>query len=1123
MAKTQTDLVHPTPKDFFQSLFDALALGNKSQEEYLDQFFPARLHTGSFQLNGETYSIQKIWGEDTRRSPLLNGKTQYIGKRSGRGTEKPQGNQLYRAFPGIFSADPSLWPETLRKCDELMQQRPERTEALRSLLSKTVEAMQEADWTRFSDSCPFSAFHAFLDALISRQPGRAVPVLLLTVLMGNVPTVSLFNLIQAFLPDNEELTAIAAYLGPCGKQIRHSVWPAANTAPKPEEFAEILKKYYGSYDKLYRCNTSVSDNAGSVLFKPSSDGACTEGTPLLDLLYERSILNGGSLLLTGAPGTEKHGLLHILFLKLAADVLSGHQNGFAPYLCNLWHYSTLPSQVESKQLNADFSEFIRFCREHPNRRPVVFIDGVREYPIKGAPQLDMKVDDLLAELNHPILLVDTERLRERIRRNSRQTASFTGKEHFSLFAHLTAVSLDEEALALSYLKAYQQVFPCNDDNTPEEIRIALLALLLPRVDTGQLRLIRKFIFKVLSISKDELLKPSADRLLKLYRKACDNALTGDEDDAMEWAFSFCFCPENRQVSLKDDFRKTQLFLCSHETILNYYSASYYLKLLSGENTEACEKYLGTDASGKPRDALNVVMPRSVTLFLVSLMNTKAGAQSGLFDQIRRKIDPMLVSLAGGQYPLESPKPFSQMLYLLGRMDSNEEATDLLKETYLALRDSFRHFPNSFSGNESDRRKAYRNLLYLLRSASIGLLAKRVSTVSRENGLFYNVWNEYLLQLLTDPSANELNRAFHLEYYEDRPAVLTEDLIFFYDDCQLGERTLDSLLAATASKEKTFVKPSRFYKLNLFTLASLLQARIERITPDRNDSLKRCVCEALDRIDWFLSTFPDVDTSTKRLFLDYLKMVREDFGQWLTDGKLAPASARFFSFYEGRGLRRNWIEKPNDSASASGSAEPKKSAFSESIADHELQDWLIAMLLLPADYVPENPEQYTRNAVYDKESILKLLLIHDAVEVKLGNYARFEKTRETREKERSEMTRWLLRCTYPSLAHGSLHEYLKVWMAWTSYDGDDNPGSRRIYRDVNGDVAHQIDRIQELHRLLRNVSNDFPIQPDMLCKWVRENARQISAEPYREIARILILNDPALKKVLDDYQVNLNLD
>ena len=42
MAKTQTDLVHPTPKDFFQSLFDALALGNKSQEEYLDQFFPAR-------------------------------------------------------------------------------------------------------------------------------------------------------------------------------------------------------------------------------------------------------------------------------------------------------------------------------------------------------------------------------------------------------------------------------------------------------------------------------------------------------------------------------------------------------------------------------------------------------------------------------------------------------------------------------------------------------------------------------------------------------------------------------------------------------------------------------------------------------------------------------------------------------------------------------------------------------------------------------------------------------------------------------------------------------------------------------------------------------------------------
>lgn len=1117
MAKTQTDLVQPTPKDFFQSLFDALALRSKSQEAYLDSFFPDKLLTVSIPLNGKSYSFQKTWQEKSRRSKILSGSFQHEGKRN-----QDQGNQLYRAFPGIFSADPSLWPETLRKCDELMQQSPEHTEALRSLLSKTVEAMQEADWTRFSDSCLFSAFHAFLEALISRQPGRAVPVLLLTVLMGNVPTVSLFNLIQASLPDNEELTAIAAYLKPCGKQIRHSVWPAANTAPKPEEFAEILKKYYGSYDKLYRCNTSVSDNAGSVLFKPSSDGACTEGTPLLDLLYERSILNGGSLLLTGAPGTEKHGLLHILFLKLAADVLSGHQNGFAPYLCNLWHYSAQPSKEGLSNLTSDFSGFVRFCREHPNRRPVVFIDGVKEYTIVGDQRLDIEVGKLLTRLNQPILLVDTERLRERIRRNSQEPASFTRKDRFSVFANLTAISLDEDEIALAYLKAYQQVFPCTTEKAPEAIRDTLRMLLLHRIDTGQLRRIREDIFAEdlagPNTRKENKAMPSAARLLGLYKRICERILYDKalKEWAMKWAFSFCFCPEARQIPLEDDFREAQLFLCSHETILNYYSAIYYLQLLCGTNKPDCQEYLGTDASGKPRDALNMVMPRSVTLFLVPLMNNTENAGVELFNRIDEKVKAMLNPLKAGHYPTESPKPFSQMLYLLGRIDNYSAATKLLKDTYCDLRKAFQSFPI----HDPDRATEYRNLLYLLRSATIGLIASGVQTVSCQGSPVYNVWNDYLFLLLSNPSANELNRAFHLEYYEDRSADLEEDLIG--DDCQIGIQTLDGLLSATAIMGKALARANRFYKLNLFTLASLLQARIECSDPPVSYPLKTYVREAIKRIDSLENNLPE-KIKDDPLFPDYIKMVREDFQAWLETGKLAPASIRVFSFFDGHGMRRNWIADADAKKAASDAAAQTDSKFSESITDHEFQAGLIAILLLPADYVPENPEQYTRNAVYDKEIILKLLLVHDAVEVKLGNYARFEKTRETREKKRSEMTRWLLRCTYPSLANGSLHEYLKVWMAWTSYDGDDNPGSRRIYRDVNGDVAHQIDRIQELHRLLRNVSNGFSIQPDKLCKWVRENAQQISAEPCREIARILILNDPALKKVLDDYQVNLNLD
>ena len=160
------NIVTPNPDDVFRDLFQALCLKVPNQEQYLDPFFPSKLRTESFALNGKECSIVRSWSAKSTRSKILNGAFQYDGTSTDRTSGKLKGNQLYKALPSIFSADPTLWPQTLRQCDELVQ-KAANPEKLRDALTKTVADMRKADWTSFHDSCDFSEFRSFLTKQIT--------------------------------------------------------------------------------------------------------------------------------------------------------------------------------------------------------------------------------------------------------------------------------------------------------------------------------------------------------------------------------------------------------------------------------------------------------------------------------------------------------------------------------------------------------------------------------------------------------------------------------------------------------------------------------------------------------------------------------------------------------------------------------------------------------------------------------------------------------------------------------------------------------------------------------------------------------------------------------------------
>ncbi|MEE3458216.1 MAG: hypothetical protein VZQ75_00005, partial [Candidatus Faecousia sp.] len=380
------------------------------QVDFLGRFFPDRFYQDSARTeNEEGNPWGKRWSNRNMRSAVWNGMYQ--------SSSASRPNVFYRTIPDMIRRFPSsdFWRETLEKCDRLIANAPQTNlNRLRTFFEKTVvnsfnQKLNSKEWNAYPDSCDITAFQDYLKEHASSRPGLVLASVVLVALMGNMPSQALFEDMKSCVPSTEELAQIRNYLMPCGKQIRRSVWPGTQP-PAPDAYADILKKYYDSYDTLYRCNTKVVRIAGdrrNVLFEPTAEAAVPNDTTgsmhklhLLDLLYENAILHKESLVISGAPGTEKHGLLHMLFLRLVSETLNGDRVDYAPYLCNLWHYTALTGESDQEinaALKKDISAFLDFCKRS-DRIPVVFIDGVKQYDIPGDLHLDYVLKESFSSL-----------------------------------------------------------------------------------------------------------------------------------------------------------------------------------------------------------------------------------------------------------------------------------------------------------------------------------------------------------------------------------------------------------------------------------------------------------------------------------------------------------------------------------------------------------------------------------------------------------------------------------------------------------------------------------------------------------------------------------------------------
>lgn len=729
-------------------------------------------------------------------------------------------------------------------------------------------------------------------------------------------------------------------------------------------FSPSVQKVYENYSELLGCASGIS-----------SDGTAIDHKHFLDTLYEvvRTQEDRKLIRITGPSGAEKNAIAQLLYLRLSYDVREGREAKLAPYYIDLGAYTRwgITSREEArKRMHQDLQPFEDFCKRQPHRIPLLFVDGIKTYVLDDLG-LDYILNQLMQELLPPArYVIAVERgVVMNPHRQKKLPLLATGRYRYEV--SMESVYLFDPN-STKYLHKFQEIYLPDES---EDLHALLRKLGFDHVDTYQLRVLMRHL-------KD------ADNIYELYEAVCMAALNGDDsqlDDAAQWAFEFAYTDKEPR-GIPSSLRQV---INTHDSFIEYFIARYYLGKLRDGTAEDNVSFL------------NMVLPKGVSRFIVPMLNSNPADEKRMLDLIEGAYDHMGLMAK------------SEMTYWLGRIKApslSERAENLLLRYNDELKGEM-EVPRALTEFERKRQ------LFLLRGICVSLIVKD----HRE------VWEYYLESLLRDKLSNEINRGFHLEYYGDVTYLPVYDTLNFEDDIQTGQRTLDQLLAAIDMSRETGEVPLIF-ELNLLTVCSLLQARVEHTNRGINFDIMPYLSKAISRVDWYLES----DLCDNDMLRQYFLMVKRDFQERVRERTRtwSPVGAKAYATYTRRILRTGWRDREIP--------EP------ETVAEHSYNTWVLGMFLLP--------DEYTADPEYSKQKILELVLIHDMAEAITGDISRPQKKTAQYEEERNEMGIMLLRGTYPGLP--SQFQRYQLWQLWDE---------RR--RDINGRIARELDLIQSMYMLL----------------------------------------------------------
>lgn len=682
-------------------------------------------------------------------------------------------------------------------------------------------------------------------------------------------------------------------------------------------------------------------------------------------------------------GYGKTEFLSILYLYLWYK-FKNKQSDKLPIYISLHYYNKFiyPSsrnftqQAETK-LEDDVNKILLYLQNHTEQEVIIIIDGTDEFH-NPKVDLDECIFQMISDLSIRGQIIGLRSYVNKHMFTYRKEKQFLFKEIPEVEIELNKISTKSpncERFIESFSKI-ESISICNS-YTPE-IYSKYIIDKIKKFDLKEIDYFHLFLF---SKGVQNSIKYKNARSLSSFYKKYLNECNIDIKSIAELAFKIF----NKSKEITHEEKNTRMWwkIQKHDSLRDYLTAYNIVEKLI-EYTE------------NSNDVFNFVYPYELNIFCKEIINENVDNQKDAFRSIEK-----LIKTA----KLTAKTHFS---YILGRFtndDVKRNAKSLLKELEVSVFEEIKkRIPLDSTKIMKAEDKKY--LLYH-RTICISLICLGEEKAS----------SNYIKLLLNNKYFDNLNRGFHLEYYEDiifSPA--SPDSLKHEDDLGSFDKTFNRLYGKILNA-LTNNKYYPLFQIELYTLCSLAQHR------QANGNLESKKQEAITGI---VTVALKQKSCICRELHTYLSFMKDRFSE---HGKFKIASF-VKDLYSLKSLpRQGWIERNIN--------------HPETVASHIYGTLLLAYIHLPSSMESEPG--------YDKKTIIRMLLIHDIGEAYIGDLTPLQKTTYMEKKEEKQLEYLNLIGTYDGLS--SKLELLNLYKDFTYNE-----------KDINCIIARELDKLDNLLQL-----------------------------------------------------------
>lgn len=780
-------------------------------------------------------------------------------------------------------------------------------------------------------------------------------------------------------------------------------------------------------------------------------------TSIIEQLY-KSIISACSsshnavLKIDGPMGSYKNRIIQYLFLLIEKG-----DNHILPFYLDIAKYEQeISSTSEDKtstllsQLTDDFDEITKIIENNFTKTPLIMIDGIRNFSCGSYSPYSIIKEYLEHNQNCKYILCFDSDFTINKKRLSDIHPICSDRFDYSL--KIKSIMLHRKYESINFINNCIKFLDVELDKntTAERIYENLVRLNFISLDAY-------WFITILNSSLADILD-SKSNITKIYKIFCLSNIKSEKalDAAAEMAFEYEFgATDFYENNLY--FEPWWLLIKRHRSILDFLIAKHYINKMSHLDFNVLEQ----NKLDKDLDFFNMVLQKSMTRFVTPMLNG--------IDDYEHKI----MSLAEKYYDKLSLFGKSELTFWMARLNNARRrklCVDLLNQYKKKELSNYAKIPPS----DFEKRK---ESLFLIRGIYVSLIYENDEQATIE----------YLNSLLENKTANMVNRGFHLEYYGDKTYIPNQSLLDFEDNISVGENTF-AVICLSLDKRISRNKPAPYIALiELMTLCNLIQARIESTEQTDVLNVAMYIPKCIRYLEWIITQrvtriVPNV-CRYFRWMLNEFSRLNQNIDS--PDSSFSYSHATIYNqFSEAKSIERaGWVNK--------------KIPRPENIVEHMYNCWLLGMLYLPDE---------SSEPKYDKEKILKMLLIHDLGETVTGDIDRIIKEKNPTEydfKENEAMEALLFSGTYPSTAN--LYEYLEKWVEWEAESG------------INYKIAKEIDELQAVYTFCVYLINypELFNDEDIKC-WLANLQEKIETEEGQRISNILFKNNPRVSNIVEKY-------